>query len=80
MLIDVCENGLRIRVICIDHPKRKLNEVHYARCVGIEIGLFSRPLSECRFCAAAEPDTFCSSTVRVALEPSAVPAPRSPCT
>ena len=38
MLIDVCENGLRIRVICIDHPKRKLNEVHYARCVGMPSG------------------------------------------
>jgi hypothetical protein len=34
--IDACENGSPTQVISIQHPQRKLYEVHYAKGVGIE--------------------------------------------
>src|ERR1700756_5942734 len=33
--IDACENGAPTQVISIQHPQRKLYEVHYAKGVGI---------------------------------------------
>src|SRR5215831_19108669 len=34
--IEACENGSPTQVISIQHPQRKLYEVHYAKGVGIE--------------------------------------------
>src|ERR1700757_1548130 len=36
--IDACENGSPTRGISIQHPQRKLYEVHYAKGVGIPSG------------------------------------------
>src|SRR5215471_18480714 len=41
--IDACENGSPTQVIFIQHPQRKLYEVHYAKGVGIPNGRVPTP-------------------------------------